>query len=132
MPEHHPVDSKDDSPEYRSMVWGMTEICVGRKILPIESTATVSGEWNLMSYTDRRRWKCSAVLRFDGATIHKRLINEDGEESTEVDSVEWSINREGQLTMNRRTYHAATTEDGCLVLFNGGGGELMLAERRNP
>ena len=129
MAEHYPTDSKDDTPEYRNSVWSAVVKRLGCPITPLDQTASFAGTWEV-SFECHGHWDYKYVWQFDGANIISRCIDDDGEESQATDTLTWTVRRTGQFKLDGRVFHAATSSDACLVLFNGDQSLLMWAEPR--
>jgi hypothetical protein len=125
--EHMPIDSKDDSAEYRAQVWAAVRQRVGSHLTPLPRDATFDGTWDVEFDMFGSR---QPMFRYDfkdreTVTIITFMGND---QSPHVDR--YTVRGEGRLTLSGETYHAATTEDGKLVLFNGDQSLVLVATKR--
>jgi hypothetical protein len=125
--EHIPVDHKDDSAEYRTQVWDAVQQRVGSELTPISADAEFNGVWDVDFDMFGNR---QPMFRYDfksGTTVE--IVSLHGNDQT-PQTDKYNVNREGQMVMSGETYHAATTENGDLVLFNGDSSLVLIATKR--
>lgn len=124
---HNPIDHKDDSAEYRQQVWNAVSLRVGAELIPLEDTSKFDGDWDVAfdmfgSPVPAYRY------RFIGDGELEMTVLLEGTNKTTHET--WRIPRPGAISLGGATYHAATTADGRLIMFNGDQSVVMLATRR--
>lgn len=122
----HPVDHKDDSAVYRTDVWDDVQERVGSALTPLAFNARFNGFWDVDLDVFGNR---QPMFRYDfgpGSTVE--IVSLQGNDQTpQADS--YDVKREGQMSVSGETYHAATTEGGKLVLFNGDSSLVLIATK---
>ncbi|WP_417737232.1 hypothetical protein [Rosistilla oblonga] len=125
--EHTPVDHKDDSADYRTQVWDAVQQRVGSALTPVASDANFAGVWDVYFDMFGNR---QPMFRYDfksAATVE--IVSLQGNDQTPQPD-QYVVKREGQLSICGESYHAATTENGELVLFNGDSSLVLIAIKR--
>lgn len=124
---YEPVDHKDDSADYRTQVWDAVQQRVGSALTPLPADATFDGVWEVAFDAFGNR---QAMFRYDfkpRATVEIVSLQSD-DQTPQTDR--YDVKREGQMSVSGETYHAAKTENGDLVLFNGDSSLVMIATKR--
>jgi hypothetical protein len=125
--EHIPIDSKDDAADYRAQVWDAVRQRVGSTLTPLSQDATFDGSWDVEFDMFGSR---HPMFRYDfkdqeTVTISPLMGND---QSPQTDR--YVVRGEGRMSIAGETYHAANTEDGRLVLFNGDQSLVLIATKR--
>ena len=124
---HVPIDSKDKSPAYRQHIWQSVGNRIGASLTPVPANATFSEIWDVEAEMFGTRQPMFQYDFSDDGTM--TITNTSGVlPSTEEES--YAVRRDGQLVMSSETYHAATTDAGVLVLFNGDASLVLIAKKR--
>lgn len=125
---HDPIDHKDDSAEYRQQVWNAVSLRVGGQLIPLEDTAKFEGHWDVVF--DMFGSQVPAyTYRFIGDSELEMTVLLEGDEETTRET--WRVPRPGSISLGGATYHAATTTDGRLVMFNGDQSLVLVATKRS-
>ena len=125
--KHHPIDAKDDSADYRTLVWDAVRQRIGAELTPLSPGATFSGTWDIEFDMFGSR---SPMFRYDfdnegGVTIVSLM---GADQSPERDR--YAVRKAGRMELAGETYHAATTDDGRLVLFNGDQSLVLVGKKQ--
>ncbi|QDU40628.1 hypothetical protein Mal4_49860 [Maioricimonas rarisocia] len=121
-----PIDHKDDSADYRSQVWEIVEKRVGAPLTQLPSGTTFEGTWDVEFDMFGTR---QPMFRYDfqeEGTVEVTTLQ--GAAQTQ-EQCRYSVARDGQMTLDGETFHAATTEQGELVLFNGDSSLVLVATK---
>jgi hypothetical protein len=125
--DHRPIDAKDDSADYRAQVWDAVRQRVGSELAPLPSDAKLSGTWDIdFEMFGSRQPMFRYEFHDDGSVTVVSLMGADQSPQTE----RHSVRGEGRVEISGETYHAATTEDGKLVLFNGDQSLVLVGTKR--
>ncbi|MCR9197652.1 MAG: hypothetical protein NXI04_03315 [Planctomycetaceae bacterium] len=124
---HDPVDHKDDSAEYRQHVWNAVSLRVGAELTPLEDTAKFEGQWDV-AFDMFGSQVPAYTYRFIGDSELEMTVLLEGSEDTTRET--WRVPRNGSISLSGAAYHAATTTDGRLVMFNGDQSVVMVATPR--
>lgn len=125
--EHIPIDSKDDSAEYRAQVWDAVRQRIGTDLTPLKAAATFDGNWDVeFDMFGTRQPIARYEFGADGSVTIVTLIGADQTPTSDT----YEVRGEGRMMVSGETYHAATTESGELVLFNGDQSLVMVATKQ--
>jgi len=125
--EHVPVDHKDDSAEYRRQVWEAVSQRVGSPLTPLPTGTTFEGKWDVESETFGTR---SPILHYEFVSASRMTVALVRGDDTTPREEFYEVGRGGRMSVAGETYHAATTDAGALVLFNGDSSLVLVATRR--
>lgn len=125
--QHIPVDHKDDSAEYRTQVWDAVEQRVGSTLTPLSSDAKFDGVWDVDFDIFGNRQPMFRY-NFTSETTVEIVSLQGNDQTPQADK--YGVKREGQMSMSGETYHAATTENNEVVLFNGDSSLVLIATKR--
>jgi RNA polymerase sigma-70 factor (ECF subfamily) len=114
-------------PEYRAAVWAGVAQRVGNELAPLPAGTAFTGVWDVESETFGTRQPIFRYEFGEGSTMNIFLLQGDPQRPEQTT---YAVGGEGRLTMWDETYHAATTPDGQLVVFNGDSSLLLIATRR--
>lgn len=124
---HIPIDHKDDTAEYRAAVWEGVAQRVEKDLTPLPAGTTFEGIWDVESEIFGTR---QPIFRYEfgtGSGVEIFLLQGD---QTKPEQTTYAVPGEGRLRMWGETFHAATTADGELVMFNGDSSLLLIATKR--
>jgi len=125
--KHHPIDAKDDTADYRAQVWDAVRQRIGSQLTPLSPDATFSGTWDVEFDMFGAR---TPMFRYDfendGTVTIVTLMGADQSPQHE----QYVVRGEGRIEISGETYHAATTDDGKLVFFNGDQSLVLVGTRR--
>jgi hypothetical protein len=125
--EHVPIDSKDGSADYRAQVWDAVRQRIGSNLTPLKAGATFDGTWDVEFDVFGTR---QPMFRYEfGNNRSLTIVSLMGTDRT-PQSDTYEVRGVGRMVVSGETYHAATTENGQLVLFNGDQSLVMVATKR--
>ncbi|MFO0939269.1 MAG: hypothetical protein U0930_00735 [Pirellulales bacterium] len=108
-----PIDHKDSSPDYRSVVWSTVSSQIAESFQGVTNEREVFGSWQFEDYRVLFGTDGVAVFTFpDGA----------------VESVPFRI-KPSRLEYSDRDLHLVITQSGRLLAFNGDGSLRLLGVR---
>lgn len=125
--EHVPIDAKDDDADYRTQVWDAVRQRVGSALTPVPQDAKFDGTWDVEfdMFGSRQPMFQYEFKDRETITIVSLMGNDQSPQTDRYD-----VRGEGNISISGETYHAAHTEDGKLVLFNGDQSLVMIATKR--
>ena len=126
--EHHPIDHKDDSAEYRAQVWEAVQQRVGSPLTPLEENTSFDGFWDVCAETFGARQPIFR-LEFGEADAVLVVVIQGNDQTPQSET--YAVKREGQLTLSGATYHAASSDADELVLFNGDSSLVLIGTKRD-
>lgn len=124
--DHVPIDAKDKSPAFRQQIWGSVESRIGSPLKPIASNTTFTGVWDVEAEMFGTR---QPMFQYDFDEDGTMTITAVSGETQATEEDSYNVRDEGQMVISGETYHAATTEDDTLVLFNGDGSLVLIAKK---
>jgi hypothetical protein len=125
--DHRPIDAKDDTADYRAQVWDAVRQRVGSELVPLPSDIRFDGTWDIeLDMFGSRQPMFRYEFHDGGFVMVVSLMGVDQSPQRE----QYSIRGEGRMEISGETYHAATTEDGRLVLFNGDQSLVLVGSKR--
>ncbi|PQO28790.1 hypothetical protein [Blastopirellula marina] len=125
--DHQPIDAKDDSPEYRKQVWEAVSQRVESALMPLPTGSSLDGTWkfDLDMLGTRLPFATYAFGQGNSVVISQAMSASDGPTSET-----YRIPSDGRIELAGEVYHAATTTQGELVLFNGDQSLVLVATRQ--
>ncbi|MEX0725303.1 MAG: hypothetical protein WEB58_12185 [Planctomycetaceae bacterium] len=124
---HIPIDAKDKSPAFRRRIWQSVAQRIGSPLTPVPANAAFSGIWDVDAEMFGTR---QPMFEYDFSEDGTMTITSTSGAAVSTEEDSYAVRREGQLVMSGETYHAATTEAGVLVLFNGDASLVLIAKKR--
>jgi hypothetical protein len=125
--KHHPIDAKDDTADYRAQVWDAVRQRIGSELTPLNRDAKFSGTWDVeFDMFGTRTPMFRYEFENDSSVTIMTLLSADQSPEREP----YAVREAGRMAIGGETYHAATTGDGRLVLFNGDQSLVLVATPR--
>jgi hypothetical protein len=121
---HIPIDEKDDTAEYRQSVWQSVAEQLGTRLIPLETDTNLAGNWDFEIGRIQGKPLHGAEYRFEKSTF--RVFRNQNLS----DPYPFRIRARGQISYWEETYHAAMTDDGRLVIFNGDASVITVGTRK--
>jgi hypothetical protein len=125
--KHHPIDSKDDTSNYRAQVWNAVRQRIGAELTPLPCNATFNGTWDVeFDMFGSRMPMFRYDFHSDGHVMIVALMGADQSPERE----QYTVREEGRMEIAGETYHAASTEDGRVIFFNGDQSLVLVGSKR--